>query len=388
MSYPSNRIDQLERLAQLHQSGVLTAVELAIEKDRLLNAASSPTAKAGSPDIPFQAMSDAITSRLGLERLESFSIKSFLSDAFRHHDPNEVESLFSVGSLATTPELSPSMANMPNPWVFFRVFVGVVAVYGLLFFTWVAFRNMFVLPALIVVGSFAVPIATLILFFELNTPRNVSIVRVIQLFTLGGATALIFSLFLFDVLPFLGVFGDSSAGIVEEVGKLAAVLFAFRYLPMDRYPYLSNAILFGAAVGAGFAATESAGYAFVAAFDGEESMTDSILMRGALAPFMHIIWTAITTAAYWRVKPEIERLSDLLSRPKFLYLMIFAMALHFIWNSPFEPPLMSKYIALGFAGWVVVFSLIQTALNEIGRLAEPGRVSARATNNNLVENTA
>lgn len=317
-----------------------------------------------------QGASDIITERLGLERIEGFSLKSFFADTFRKHAPDEMEVLLSVGAPTTTPKLHPAMGQLPAPWIFFRVLVGALATYGIFFCAWNAFANVNLIPGLIVAGSFAVPFAVLILFFELNTPRNVSLPRVIQLLTIGGALSLLLSLILFDVAPFLGVFGASAAGIVEETGKLAAVLFAFRFVQMKRYPYRLNALLFGAAVGTGFAAFESSGYALRIGFRSAEAMLDNITIRGVLSPFGHIVWTAIAASAYWIARHQNPDLVSTIKSRKFLALFAAPVVLHFIWNLPFEGPFMAKYWILGFVAWVIIISLIQTGLKEVASMAQ------------------
>jgi hypothetical protein len=66
----------------------------------------------------FQTASDLITNKLGLEKIEGFSLSNFFSEVFRRHPPAEVENLFTVGSELTTPALHTSMGVMPNPWIF------------------------------------------------------------------------------------------------------------------------------------------------------------------------------------------------------------------------------------------------------------------------------
>jgi RsiW-degrading membrane proteinase PrsW (M82 family) len=289
---------------------------------------------------------------------------------FSKHEPDEVENLFTVGSSLTTPQLHPNMANLPSPWLFFRVLVGAVAIYFLFWLLWDNFRNLNVIPGLIIVGSFAVPFAILVLFYEINTPRNVSIVKVIQLLILGGALSILFSLFLFEITPMLGFFGASAAGFVEEVGKLATVLFAMRFIPMKRYPYRLNALLFGAAVGAGFAAFESAGYALRIGLMNADEMLDNITLRGAMSPFAHIVWTAIASTAYWIARKDNTDFQSTISSKKFLTLFSASVALHFVWNLPFEGPFMIKFWILGFVAWVIIFSLIQSGLKEIAELTK------------------
>jgi len=77
------------------------------------------TTAAGQGSYGFQNASDLITSRLGLESIQGFSLSSFFSEVFRRHDPAEVENLFTVGSSITTPALHKSMAQLPSPWLFF-----------------------------------------------------------------------------------------------------------------------------------------------------------------------------------------------------------------------------------------------------------------------------
>jgi RsiW-degrading membrane proteinase PrsW (M82 family) len=230
------------------------------------------------------------------------------------------------------------------------------------------FKNSNLIPGLIMVGSFAVPISVVILFFELNTPRNISIIRVVQLFFLSGALSLFVTLILFDLTPALGVLGASSAALIEEPAKLAVVIFAMRMIGKERYQYRLNALLFGAAVGAGFSAFESAGYAFNLLRPGLDATTSNIFTRGLLAPFQHIVWTAIATSAYWIARKDHPNMETTIRSKKFLLLFAAPVVLHFIWNLPFTGPYLAKFWVLGLIAWIIVFSLIQSGLKEISEL--------------------
>jgi RsiW-degrading membrane proteinase PrsW (M82 family) len=287
------------------------------------------------------------------------------SDVFRRHGVDELENLLAVGAPRTTPPLDPSMANFPNPWIFFRAFAVSLLAYGAFYYGLVKFGNVKLLPGFIMIGSFAVPLSVLVLFFEMNTPRNVSAPRVIQFLVVGGSASLLLSLFLYDLSSLSSMFGASAAGVVEECGKLAAVALTLRMAPRGRYPWRLNALLFGAAVGTGFAAFESAGYALERALSGGD-MLGNIAVRGFLSPFGHIVWTAIAAAALWGAQRE----GGLLSL-QFLRLFAIPVALHFIWNLDFDLPFFGKELILGFIAWVVVISLVQTGLKEIAVAATP-----------------
>jgi RsiW-degrading membrane proteinase PrsW (M82 family) len=196
--------------------------------------------------------------------------------------------------------------------------------------------------------------------------ENISIVKIMQLVVIGGALSILVSLVLFEISPFLGVLGASAAGPVEEVGKLLALLLALKAAGLNRYKYRLNALLLGAAVGTGFAAFESAGYALrYGLTEGSDSMLGVIEMRGALSPFSHIVWTAIAASAYWINRPLHNDFRETVFSKKFLALFAVPVGLHFIWNLPFHGPFMTKFVILGFIAWVVVISLIQSGLREV-----------------------
>src|SRR4029077_5851859 len=124
------------------------------------------------------------------------------------------------------------------------------------------FGNPHLVPGLMMMGALAVPLATAILFWELNTPRNVSFIQVLVLVCLGGVIALLGA----DIagqISHLGWLGDPAAGIEERNVKLLAVILVARNL---KYKYILNGIVFGAAIGCGFAAFETAGYSFFNGF--------------------------------------------------------------------------------------------------------------------------
>jgi len=168
-----DQLNQLERLGALRDRGVLTPSEFEAEKRRILQA-SAPGAGPARRGSMFQSASDAITNQLGLERLEPLTVKHLFSEVFRKHDPDAVENILSVGTTLTTPALTPSVAATPTPWIFFRILLTTLLTYGIFIVAWGVWENPKLLPGLIIIGAFAVPFSMIILFFELNTPRNVS----------------------------------------------------------------------------------------------------------------------------------------------------------------------------------------------------------------------
>ncbi|MEQ4305873.1 PrsW family glutamic-type intramembrane protease [Plantactinospora sp. B6F1] len=90
------------------------------------------------------------------------------------------------------------------------------------------------------------------------------------------------------MLLFLGV------GLIEEAAKLAALALLTRGL---RAKTVRDGMVLGAAVGFGFSALESAGYAFIALFTVQGlsvvQVVQTEILRGLVAPVGHGLWTAI-----------------------------------------------------------------------------------------------
>ena len=89
----------------------------------------------------------------------------------------------------------------------------------------------------------------------------------------------------------------TSVGVIEEASSWQSCgcgLAAARYTP-------EKGMVLGAAVGFGFAALESAGYAFTALFGSSGlsllNLVETEALRGILAPFGHGLWTAILGGA-------------------------------------------------------------------------------------------
>jgi RsiW-degrading membrane proteinase PrsW (M82 family) len=307
-----------------------------------------------------------ITTLAGLRRLSGFDLRSLFAEVIGRHTSEDIEEFFMVGSRRTTPPIENIETGWPKPWIFFRAFLGTLIVFLFFQFAWSTFQNRLLIPGLIMTGSFAMPISTLIFFVEMNARRNVSMYQVSKMVVVGGLLSMIMSLLLFEVSDVfsLGWLGGSVGGLVEEPAKVMAMLLV---ASMTRYRYILNGLLFGAAVGAGFAAFESAGYAFIAGVVNSDPdlMTTTILFRGLLSPLGHIVWSAMCGAALWMVKKDqLFRFSMFLDL-RFLRIFGIAVVLHMIWNAPIDVPFLGRYLLVGLVGWIVVLALISEGLQEL-----------------------
>jgi RsiW-degrading membrane proteinase PrsW (M82 family) len=313
---------------------------------------------------------DRLAHAVGVEPLHALPLRLMCSEVFRAHDEEEVEHILAAGAPETTPALAAVPTGWPRPWVFGRLLVLALAAYGAVLMAWTQTGNRNLIPGLILTGSFAVPMSVLVLFFECNVRRNVSLYQVMRLLLLGGVLALLLSLFMYRIGAALlsDGLGASLAALVEEPAKLLALGILINN---PRYRYTLNGLLLGAAVGTGFAAFESAGYAFRAGLeDGSLVMRDVILTRGVLAPFTHIVWTAMAAGALWRVKQGQPFRWQMLADSRWRRVLAVAVLLHMVWDSGYEWGGL-LYLLVGVAGWFMVVGLMQEGLAEIRR--EQGR---------------
>lgn len=305
------------------------------------------------------------------EKLEGFSLKEMFSEVFKKRSNDEVEDYLLVGTTKTTPAIDGVQTGWPKPWLFFRVLSVFVVLYVAFTYTLLHLEGAAnLIPAVMILGAFAVPLTTLAFFFEMNSPRNVSIHRIATLFLFGAMVSLIFAL-LGYTMPVLGSMGNLAAGIVEEVAKLLTVVIVVRSV---KYKYILNGLLFGATVGAGFAAFETAGYALndglLASGDlhtGVIAMLQVLRTRAFLTPWGHVAWTAIAAAAFWRVRGARATNLTMLMDTRFLKAFMIPVMLHTIWDLPqaLQLPFDGNYIISALVSWYVVFGLVQQGLRQV-----------------------
>lgn len=321
-------------------------------------------------------MGARVSSAAGLEKIQGFDVGAMFSEVAKRRTDEEKEEYFAVGTRTTTPALNQVETNWPKPWAFARAFGSAVLAYGLLVYGLRSFGNPLFLPGVIVLGSLAIPLAVLVLFFEINVPRNISLYQVIKMVLFGGIISILVSLFGFQVTRLSDWLGAMAAGVVEESGKALTLLLFVRN---RRFRWTLNGLLIGAAVGTGFSIFETMGYVFRTLLgNGLEAMTDLITTRGWLAILAdHALWTGLVGAALWRVRGERPFEVGMLQDQRFLRVLGMVMLLHAVNNAPISPPLHLKFVLIGFVAWAALISFMQDGLRQV-RSAQVALASAEA----------
>ena len=230
-------------------------------------------------------------------------------------------------------------------------------------------ENLRLLPGLIALGAFAVPVSFVALVRDLLPNAAVPARALVTCFVIGGvigtASA---SLLEYDAHRDLGVVPALLVGAIEEPAKLALPLIAFA---VGTYRRTADGLALGIAAGMGFAAFETMGYALgalIAPDGGVIACENVLLLRGALAPLAHPAWTGLVCTALWWTRRHGRRPLSLTVAPA---AFLTAVLLHGGWDG-LDSPLAQS--AIGVASMVLLVSCLVVARREN---VEPGQATIR-----------
>lgn len=300
-----------------------------------------------------------INSWTGEDTSVEINLKAFFKQVFKKHTADETDRIFIAGTKETTPTLSEVADKEVQPWLFSRVFLSLSGLLLILLAVLVVFGNSNAYPGLLFMGALAVPFSLLIFFFEINVFKNISIYQVIKIFFVGGAFSLLMTVFIYSITGSgnFSLLGSILIGLVEETGKLTIVAY---FVHRKKITHIFNGMLIGAAIGAGFAVFENAGYA-------QNYGIGVLLVRSFGSLGSHTIWTAILGAALVLVKKNSPLHKEHFTDRHFINFYVLAVLLHAFWDmqTPFAD---LKLIALIIIGWVAIFVLIHAGLREVKEL--------------------
>jgi RsiW-degrading membrane proteinase PrsW (M82 family) len=156
-------------------------------------------------------------------------------------------------------------------------------------------------PTVILIGAFLIPVTFVVFLYESGALYDVPIPTVALTFFYGGVLGVIAAQVLEEnLVAGMGLFSLLIVAICEETAKPLGVLWLIR-----RHEYADelHGLVLGAAAGMGFASLETMGYAFTFLLlsQGNLAVLGQVLItRGLLAPLAHGTWTAIVVGSIWR----------------------------------------------------------------------------------------
>jgi RsiW-degrading membrane proteinase PrsW (M82 family) len=228
-------------------------------------------------------------------------------------------------------------------------------------------QDILYVPSLLLVGAAVVPITFLTFVAGLPRRGELSFAQIATAAALGGVIGTVVAGSLeFETVRTLGSLPTLGIGLIEESAKLAipaTMLLWRKQRPLD-------GLVLGVAVGSGFAALETMGYAFAALVGSGgqlDSVTRLLLVRSVTEPGGHAAWTGLASAALFAIGASRKRWLGWLR-----FLMVFAgvIALHATWDSLATD---KGYLVVGGAS----FGLLMATTWRLYRHDSPGRRSSR-----------
>ncbi len=238
---------------------------------------------------------------------------------------------------------------------------------------WTGNPNLY--PTVILIGNFLIPVVFVAFLYDHQHISSLSLDTVAASFCIGGVLGVLgASIIESIVLPIatnptqgLSLAGAFLVGLIEEGCKIAVVIFLARKMS---HTSQMDGLLLGGAVGMGFAALESTGYAFTALLISNGHISASLaatVLRGLLAPFGHGIWTGILGAVLFRQSaPHRFRITGLV-----ILTYLFVSFLHALWDGlpvtlyliiPFGLQIPVTSLIIGVIGMIILAILYRGAM--------------------------
>jgi protease PrsW len=190
-------------------------------------------------------------------------------------------------------------------------------------------RNINLLPSVILIGAFTIPIAFVTYFYEHVRDRDISVITLSMCFLVGGLLGLIAAALIeYSTLQKLDVINLIGVGFIEELVKL---IFPVAMYITWKYRHEADGLLFGVAAGMGFAALETMGYGLTTIIQSRGDITQLqqvLLTRGLLSPAGHAAWTGLVCAELWRHRARTNHVFG----PSVIGVFLLAVVLHSLWN--------------------------------------------------------
>ncbi|MCI5835182.1 MAG: PrsW family glutamic-type intramembrane protease [Firmicutes bacterium] len=304
---------------------------------------------------------------IGAKSENYVTFKDLFKNTFKKHTEEELDEVFICGGEKTTPDLKDVDPTKASAWVYFKILLFFIIAYVPVRIGFISYGNSNFLPAMVMLAAFAVPVTILIFFFEINVFRNIPFYKVMKYFVWGGGLSLILAILFFslDFNTDISTYdGALMVGLIEEAAKATIVaIFLFK---SKKSNYILDGLLIGAAVGAGFAAFETAGYILRFGLNnGLSTMLQVIKLRGFLAPGGHVAWAAIEGAALMYVKGFDKLDKKHLNDKRFLFICLIPIILHGVWDMPINTPYYLLQIALTVIAWLVIIYFINLGLKQV-----------------------
>ena len=270
------------------------------------------------------------------------------------------------------------MPGVVRRWAWVAVFAVGLAMYVAVLATLDGTRNPNYLPSLILLGSVLIPVTFLTFVSGRRGQWQLPALTLGSAALLGGVVGIVSAGAIeYNTIRHLGVLPALGIGLIEETAKLIVpVAMLVWFAARGRAIRPADGLVVGVAVGMGFAALETMGYAFTAliASNGNLGAVETtLLLRGLLSPAGHMAWTALVCGSLWRFAAKPTPRTGLAVPATYFA----AIVLHACWDGFGN---LIAYIVVGVisVGWLL-WELHRTRTLPIRQAVPGGRRPAIAT---------
>lgn len=327
------------------------------------------------------------------ENKRSISWGDIFSDVWKKHRKDQRTALLTKGMGSHIPAPNRMLSDWQKPWLFARVLIAGLVLSVLIGISCVIFPGYGMLLMLCLLPAFVVPLSVMLFYWEMNIPGNISIYEALLLTLLGGCLSLTVTGIMRTVFPGISEIAFLAGPLPEELAKCLIVTI---FLCRKKYNYGLQGILIGGAVGVGFSAMESAGYALQIFDIGIQnamgtniiirSMADILVRRGVLAIGGHVVWAALYGGALALIKGKGKMSPKCFANSLFWLTFSAAFLLHTAWNFSasylagklpdslvaslvkFEAGTVTqwvKYIVLIILAWLLLFYIMKKSIRQM-----------------------
>lgn len=311
---------------------------------------------------------------------KDFKWSEIFSEMNAPHTKAQKDKLLVSGCEAYMPKEKDMLREWNKPWLFAKFgIIGIVFVALMLLFVYFIAAAYSLLAMLIVVPAFVMPVTILLFFWEMNIPRNISLLDLLKWVMFAGAISGILTFVFRNIFLISDNAPAWLAAIPEEIAKFLMVYFIIKKTDSK---YILNGLLIGCAVGVGFAAQESAGYT-LASYESSGFTSAQVLsvLRGILALGGHSVWASMYGAALVEAKKKEPLRIAHIGSSLVLITFFSAVLLHMAWNFDWVTVLArfadmavaqslyvvleiywGKYILLIVIAWIINFKLLRMGL--------------------------
>lgn len=328
-----------------------------------------------------------------LENKRSISWADIFSDVWKKHRKDQRTALLTKGMGSHIPAPNRMLSDWQKPWLFARVLIAGLVLSVLIGISCIIFPGYGMLLMLCLLPAFVVPLSVMLFYWEMNIPGNISIYEALLLTLLGGCLSLTVTGIMRTVFPGISEIAFLAGPLPEELAKCLIVTI---FLCRKKYNYGLQGILIGGAVGVGFSAMESAGYALQIFDIGIQnamgtniiirSMADILVRRGVLAIGGHVVWAALYGGALALIKGKGKMSPKCFANSLFWLTFSAAFLLHTAWNFSasylagklpdslvaslvkFEAGTVTqwvKYIVLIILAWLLLFYIMKKSIRQM-----------------------